>query len=236
MTRNLPSAHYFAALLKNYRKHYRGRYRPLLLPCLALLLLLLSSCLSLKLALRLPQKPGAQGTLELEYRFSESLQNISNYPAPHDDIAPLPLPLWEWDFRSIAAQSPTIELLRYSFRPAKKAGSRGIVRVRLGFASAADLRLLLGPELQWQAQRANQGPQFRWQLNAASAEAQDASYPQLNRDGNALSPGEHQMLEQIFTGETLDIQVRGPSGLQLQQQIALADFLTGKQDIDLQSP
>ena len=183
--------------------------------------LLFSSCLSLKLSLQLPQREGEAGTLELEYHLSEALQNISNYPAPRDNIAPMPLPLWEWDFRAIAAQSPGIELLHYSFTQARE-GS--IIRTKLSFANEDDLRLLLGPELHWQ------GQQFRWQLSATRVEAPDASYPQLDA---ALSAEEQQKLEQFFLGQTLEIKVNSAAGQEI-QRLAIADFLRGKRDINLE--
>ncbi|WGK68136.1 hypothetical protein P0082_06525 [Candidatus Haliotispira prima] len=188
-------------------------------------LLLLNSCLSLKIVLRLPQKSGEHGTLELEYRLSEDLQNISNYPYPRDDIAPMPLPLWEWDFRSIAAQSETIELLNYSFRQAHKKGDAGLVRATLRFAGEDDLRLLLGREIQWRDR------QFRWQLSSNDVENPDASYPQLDGD---LSAEEHLLLQQVFAGQTLDILVTGGSSTSTAyQQLTMADFITGKESIDI---
>ena len=192
-------------------------------------LLLFSGCLSLKINLLLPDKKGQRAKLELEYRLSESLQNISNYPAPRDDIAPMPLPLWEWDFRAIAASSPSIELEHYSFIPAQKAkhnrkAKPGLVRATLSFASASDLRLLLGPELNWENQR------FSWQLSAANIGPADASYPQLDA---SLNSEEITLLQQLFTGETLELTVSRGSVVKT-QQLKLADFLTGKQNINLE--
>ena len=191
------------------------------------LLSLPSACLSLKIAVHLPEEKGSSGNLELEYRFSESLQNISNYPAPRDDMAPLPLPLWEWDFRAIAAQSPTIQLLNYSFQPAKGADETGLVRAELSFASEDDLHLLLGPEIQWR------GKQFSWRLSAVSVERRDASWPQLDGD---LSSEETNLLEEFFAGQTLKCSVDGGDIIQRQvQELTLADFLTGKRNIEIQS-
>ncbi len=183
---------------------------------------LFSGCLSLKINLLLPDKESEKGKLELEYRLSKPLQNISNYPAPRDDIAPMPLPLWEWDFRAIAAQSPSIQLEYYSFIPAKKV-RQGIVRATLSFASESDLRLLLGPELNWQSSR------FGWQLSAVGIEAADASYPQLDA---SLNSEEMALLQQIFAGETLELTVKHGT-VEKKQQLQLVDFFSGKQNINL---
>ena len=215
---------------------------------LSCLLLLSSSCLSLKLVLQLPentgpeteQKPGkALGRLMLEYRISKALQNISNYPAPHDDIAPMPLPLWEWDFQSIAQQSPSITLISYAFEPTPETRrtqtgeSQAIIQVALSFAGETDLRLLLGPEIQWRQQ------EFRWQLSAREAEFPDKSYPQLS--GN-LSAQEDALIQKIFAGETLDIIVSqnqragqgSPKSRKIEEtSLAMSDFLTGKQNISI---
>ncbi|MEM9424579.1 MAG: hypothetical protein AAF975_07320 [Spirochaetota bacterium] len=182
--------------------------------------LLLSGCLSLKMVLNLHE--GGGGTVELEYQLEETLLNISNYPAPHDDIAPLPLPLWEWDFRAIAAQSSGLELLDYSFKPQGKQG-KGVVRATLRFANEDDLRLLLGPELRWQ------GGAFQWQLSAVDAEAPDVSYPALDAD---LSKEEQQMLERFFAGQTLEITMNYGKK-QKTQRLAMPDFLSGKEHINL---
>lgn len=212
------------------------------------LLLLPSGCLSLKMVLQLPKNTGPNtagqnaskgtGRLKLEYRMNAALQNISNYPAPHDDIAPMALPLSEWDFQGIAQQSESIELVSYSVqklpksRGAKATEQQVMVQVELRFASEADLRLLLGPEIRW-----HRG-EFRWQLSATEAELPDMSYPKLN--GN-LSATERKWLKQLFAGETLQVSVSQsgsagkPNNRQIQKvELSMTDFLVGKKNIIIQ--
>ena len=210
------------------------------------LLLLFNGCLSLKLVLQLPENKrfGANqknqestGRLKLEYQLNTTLQNISNYPTPHDDIAPMPLPLWKWDFQGIAQQSSNIELISYAFqkplknREAKTSEQQVIIQVELSFANEADLRLLLGPEIQWHQQG------FRWKLSVKKTDFPDQSYPELNGD---LNQQENELLKEIFAGETLQIIVsyNGSDRRQKNRKIKennlfMSDFLTGKQNINI---